>query len=312
MILFYKSFYGLRATDLSKFAPPQSTETFTRSGGEYFKAYYELVEKIHPRTDLSKVITPHIDKWWHNVSKMPDLDDGNQLKQENAIYTALFWGFMGNYIELAQAGQDEMIYRLKVDDLDMDGELNTLVVSNGTPCDRLYETLDSLAIYPELVTKINAKVDFLMANDMEERASIENTKLFRWLENFRINEYPLPGGGIRSIFDLPLLIKRNQPIDLYYEERLVKILRVELSEIIRYVQKVYASKDANAEIGEIIIAQFDRFISDIEAEKELYKTFYNEALFDRFVTIIQKQLEELGLRKEATYIEDKVNALKHN
>lgn len=36
-IMFYQSFYGLRANDLSKFAPPEKSITYNRSSGEYFK-----------------------------------------------------------------------------------------------------------------------------------------------------------------------------------------------------------------------------------------------------------------------------------
>jgi len=311
-ILFYKSFYGLRATDLSKFAPPQKTETFSRSAGEYFKAYYELVEKIHPRTDKSKVITPHIDRWWHNVSKMPDLDEDNQARQETEIYKALFWGFMGNYFELSDVGIDEKVYRLKVDDLDMDGELNSLVVSNGTPCDKLYEVLDSLAIYPELVSKINAKIEGLAREDVEDNANVATCKLSKWLDMFRINEYALDGNDVRSVFELPMLIKRNMPVELYYEERIIKILRVELDEIVRYVSRISTSKDAVYQAGMIILKQLDLLLKNIELEKNEYPNIYTDALFNRFVTIIQKKLESLGLRKEAEAVNDRINALKNS
>lgn len=42
-IMFYQSYYGLRANSLSKFAPPRHSETYQRNGGEYFNAYSELV-----------------------------------------------------------------------------------------------------------------------------------------------------------------------------------------------------------------------------------------------------------------------------
>ena len=309
-ILFYKSFYGLRATDLSKFAPPQKTETFERTGGEYFRAYYELVEKIHPRADLSKVITPHIDKWWHNVSKMPDLDDENQRKQENNIYRALFWGLLGNYVELSDNGENNKIYRLNVDDLGLEGELNMLIVSNGTPCDRLYEILDALSIYPELVNRINGLIQSLLDKAIEDNIGLNNCKITKWLDSFRLREYPLEGNETRSLFDLPLLIKRNIPAELYQEEDIIKILKVELSEIVRYTMELCDEKEAIHISGRIIVNQFETLLHDLELEKQEYRNFYHDILFDRFTTIIRKFLENMNLKKEAEYVAEKVAALK--
>lgn len=60
MIMFYQSIYGLRANKLSKFSPGCAAEG--RSDGEYYKAYYEVVSQIKPKSDKTPVITPHIDR----------------------------------------------------------------------------------------------------------------------------------------------------------------------------------------------------------------------------------------------------------
>ena len=44
MIMFYQAIYGLRANGLSKFAP--ANEADGRGEGEYYKAYYELIEQL--------------------------------------------------------------------------------------------------------------------------------------------------------------------------------------------------------------------------------------------------------------------------
>lgn len=309
-ILFYKSFYGLRATDLSKFAPMKKAETFDRDGGEYYRAYYDLVERIHPVASKSKVITPHIDKWWHNVSKMPDMDDANQKRQENAVYRAFFWGMTGGYVELNESNNEDRIYRLRVDDLNMPGDADQMVVSNGTPCDKLYEILDAFSIFPALVKNVNARVEDMIAEDVEYNHDLPETRMTKWINEFRVKEYPLGGNTARSIFDLPLLIKRSMPQELYYEERIIKILKVEVEEVIRYARAICPEKDADYEVGRLIEDQFDQFIQDIDAEKEIYPNFYGDVLFDRFATIIRKALQKLGLRKEAEDMEERVNALK--
>ena len=210
MILFYKSFYGLRANRLSKFAPPQKGDTYSRSAGEYFKAYYELIEKIHPEPHRSKVITPHIDRWWHNVNMVPDLDDRHQVEQENRIYAAFFWGIAGGYIDLFETGYDERDYRLLNERVGMDDEDNRLIVSNGTPCDQLYEVLDALSIYPSLVNHILDDVDKRVVDEINENVGVRNSMLMTCLKTFRVKEFPFTeDNGVRSIFDLPLLMKKS-------------------------------------------------------------------------------------------------------
>ena len=83
MIMFYQSIYGLRANKLSKFSPGCAAEG--RSDGEYYKAYYEVVSQIKPKSDKTPVITPHIDRNWHIVSALPDLDEENQRRQELSL-----------------------------------------------------------------------------------------------------------------------------------------------------------------------------------------------------------------------------------
>ena len=55
MIMFYQAIYGLRANGLSKFAP--ASEADGRGEGEYYKAYYELISQIKPKSDKTPVIT---------------------------------------------------------------------------------------------------------------------------------------------------------------------------------------------------------------------------------------------------------------
>ena len=211
--MFYQSFYGLRANDLSKFAPPEKSITYNRSSGEYFKAYYELVAGVHPEAHRSKEISPHIDRWWHIITKMPDLDEDNQKKQEYEMYASFFWAMANRYVYLSEEGSDVRIYKLRNILLDMDDD--SLIVSNGTECDKLYEVLDAIAIYPELIQKILSEVETLTINDVNENNALEDGMLFSALRTFRIEE---PGVGPENapsynIFDLPMLMKKSATTD---------------------------------------------------------------------------------------------------
>lgn len=296
MILFYQSFYGLRANDLSKFAPPEVTLTSNRSGGEYYKAYFELIDMLHPEASRSKAITPHIDRWWHVVTKMPDLDEKNQEMQEQRIYSAFFWGLAGTYIDLFDLGADKKAYRLKVDDLDISDDANVLIVSNGTPCDHLYEVLDSFAIYPELVDKLLQRVNYLTDVDVEKGVSADSNMLMTCLNSFRLKEFPLNDEmRARSVFDIPILMKKSIKTEYYNEENVLQILKAEISEIKRYFTRICSSKELAEVMGNVLRTQFDMFLLDIAEENVRGKSIYNDFLFSRSCTIIAKAFEELGL-----------------
>jgi len=310
MILFYKSFYGLRANQLSKFAPPQQSETNKRVGGDYYKAYFELVSKIHPVASKSKVITPHIDRWWHTVAMMPDLDEENQRKQEYDMYAALFWGLVGGHIDMYETGYKQFTYRLKVEDVDGDNDSSTLYVSNGTACDKLYEVLDAISIYPALVENILGRVDSSLEAEVNDNESIENSILMKGLNKFRIREYALGNDNlVRSVFDIPLLLKKSMTSKNYDEEKVIEVLKVEISEIKKYVSRFCNEKEYPEVAGRIIYDQFERFLQSLEIEKEKWRDVYHDYLFTRTYIIVAKALEELGMKEFAQEVRSKGDEL---
>lgn len=305
-IIFYKSFYGLRANDLSKFAPPQKGQTYSRTAGDYYKAYYELVSKIHPNAHESKVITPHIDKWWHNVSKMPDLDEENQEIQERKVYAAFFWGLLCGFFDVYETGRDEKIYKLKPGIVESEDMPINLIVSNGTPCDTLYEVLDSLSVYPMLVDNILLKAESLMSEELNKNVVVNEGFLIRDLRKFRLAEYPIQAKKreFRSILDLPVLFKKSITLELYLEEKVQKILKMEISEIRRYLNHFCTDKELPHVMGDLLMEQFNMYIEDLEVESETWKDVYKDYLFDATCTIVANELTELGRNEDANYIKD--------
>lgn len=300
MILFYQSFYGLRANDLSKFAPPEHSITSTRDGGEYYKAYFELIKMIHPEPHLSKAITPHIDRWWHVITKMPDLDEKNQEMQEQKIYAAFFWGLLCDYVNLYDVGADQRAYRLQVDDLGMSYASDILTVSNGTVCDRLYEVLDAFAIYPELVEKILEKIAGKTEEEYDQDEPLEEGLLRTSLDEFRIKEYPLgEDNRVRSIFDMPYLMKKSTRSDSDCEDDALNILKAEITEIRRYLSRFCTAKELPEMMGEILKEQFERYLDDMAIESQKSKNLYQDYLFSRTCSIIADAFEKLGLNADA-------------
>ena len=308
MILFYQSIYGLRANELSKFAPPESSPTSDFGGGEYYKAYFELIDNVHPATDRSKAITPHIDRWWHIVTKMPDLDDGNQERQEQRIYAAFFWALLGDYVDLFPDGPEKEAYRLNIDDLDLEDASNVLLVSNGTPCDRLYEALDAFAIYPKLVDKMLERIEDLTIKEVDEATPIPEGILYSFMKTFHVREFELESedGKIRtrSMFDIPFLMKRSIKPELYNEDTVVRILKAEISEVKRYLLHFCTTKELSDEMGKILRKQFEMFIADIDEENKKGRNFYHDYLFSRTCSVIAKSFEELGLFTDSKQVQE--------
>ena len=310
MILFYQSFYGLRANELSKFAPPEHSITSERDGGEYYKAYFELIASIHPEPHRSKAITPHIDRWWHVVTKMPDLDDGSQLEQEHRIYIAFFWGLLGGYVDLYDIGAEQRAYRLNVDELNLGDGSDILVVSNGTPCDRLYEVLDAFSIYPELVEKVLERKALLIADDINRDVGVMNSTLITNMKSFRIREYPLGSDNrVRSIFDIPGLMAKSVKSEYFNEESTLQILRAEIAEVKNVLLGFCSKKELPDIMGEILYQQFELYLDALRTEYAGNEKIYHDYLFSRTCNIIAKAFEDLGLIRDAKEIQARARDL---
>jgi hypothetical protein len=287
--------------------------TTDRDGGEYYKAYFDLISDIHPKPDKTRAITPHINRWWHVVTYMPDLDDENQVRQENDIFAALFWCLLAKSIDLYDIDTEHPQYRVNSDELKIAGEDYRLVVSNGTMCDHLYEVLDALSIYPELVENILSRVAELTRQDMYEgkEGYSEDTMLANCLSSFRLKEYPLgEKDEVRSILDLPLLLKRSTTTDAFEEEYVLRILKVMFAEVRKYLANLCNAKERPEVMRQLLLEQFELFLKGVAIDEKSYKDIYNDFLFAKICSGVQAEMEDLGFRGEAITLKKRVEELK--
>ena len=178
-----------------------------------------------------------------------------------------------------------------------------LLVSNGTECDKFYEVLDAIAIYPELVEKINSRIEMLKNNEVNEGESLEDGILLTGIKNLKIKE---PGLGKKegivpatSIFTIPVLMKKSTTHEEYYEEYLIQILKVEIKEIRKYLASFCSDKELPDVMGNILIEQFEKYLLDVEEESKADPSIFRESLFDRTCAIIASALEDLELFGDA-------------
>lgn len=308
MILFYKSFYGLRANDLSKFAPPQRSQTYDRSAGEYFKAYYELVSKIHPVPSVTKVISPHIDRWWHNPTKMPDLDEGNQEKQLDDICAAFFWAFVGHKVDLFETGNSNqfaytIIDKLVEDDDSGKQDNRVLTVSNGTPCDQLYEVFDAVSIYPELVHGILSSVEDLQNREAEAGKTAFDNEIIDQINSFTMRILGDKNDTlVRSIFELPFLLKRSATAEVYNERDGIRLMQVAMNEAKKVIKRFSDENDYAENVGKLFTEQFDRLVDNLSLYNTKDKNVFRELLFNRICEMLSYDLKALGLNDLAKEI----------
>ncbi len=310
IILFYQSVYDLRANELSKFAPPKDEKTYDRPGGEYYKAYYELIKGINPEPEKSRAITPHIDRWWHIISKMPDLDEESQARQEEEINIAFLWGMLAQYIHYVKENEYKMIYKAdrKTLNLKDDDEDASLIVSNGTPCDHLYEVLDAFTIYPGLVEEVNKKITLRIERDLYNKVPIGSSILPELLNRFCIDEYTLPNtekdgvSRVRSIFELPLLMKRSVPTGEYHEDGVIKLLNTIFSEFRKYICRFCSKKEFPSVYTGLIDWQFKIFIENIKQEGDYSDAIYDDSLFVYICKAVAEEFDNYYLRDKSAYV----------
>jgi hypothetical protein len=293
MIIFYRAIYGLRANDLSKFAPPLKEETLERGGGEYYRAYFDLIEKISPETHKSDYITPHIDKRWHLISELPDLDEENQLTQERMILKSVFLGLLFKKISYTPSSSksNEFLYSLDID------KRVALVVSNGTPCDLLYEVFDALTIHPISVKEILKACELDLQKELIAKVEIDSSKLIKALTNFRLPEFTRERA---SMLELPLFYKRSAPALEYSQDTALTLLDVIFETIREYVTSYAEAADVDLEFVKVLEEQmelFDANISKLEKEipgirKEILVVDIYKETAKQFANLNREDLEE--------------------
>ncbi len=273
MIMFYQSIYGLRANGLSKFAP--GSKEINRTDGEYYKAYYELVSKIKPKTNKTAVITPHLDKNWHLVINMPDLDEENQKKQERNIYRAFILGILLEAIKYKKVSNNKYLYKLQLPNI----ESEDFVVSNKTPCDNFYEVLDAITINPVVVNQLlkYAQKKFYKEKNGNGKLVFENSILKKGIDKLGNDEFERKN---MSIFEIPLLLKISTPATDFEKQTGIDVMKEILNTIFDYMKSFMVGGDLDTLFGDIVIEQALLFQTHINWYIDNYADNFSDYIDD--------------------------------
>ncbi|MBR4445250.1 MAG: hypothetical protein IKS37_05095 [Solobacterium sp.] len=305
MILFYSAVYGLCPEDLSKFSPEKNDMTDHKPAGDYYKAYFEQLEQIHPVTTKSRVVTPHIDRWWHVLTKMPDLNEESQKIQQDKIFRAFIWSLLGQYIEYNKVNDVRRIYEVDGQSFLEEQKFDQLIVSNGTACDHLYEVLDAFMIYPRLVACVLNDVQKRYERDTLAKKEYKDSTLAELLGELRVQEEEISGiskDTVRSVLELPLLMKWSVPADDYSEERMTALLQIIVQEIREYVRKFTSEKEFASVYGGLLSEQYKLFITNTTAAKATVKDVYEDTLYSYICKTVAREFDAIDMHKERNTI----------
>ncbi len=299
MILFYKSIYGLRANELSKFAPPAMDDSLApREAGDYYKSYFELISKIKPKSEETPVITPHIDREWHWINRLPDLDEKSQKMQEDNIYRAFLNGLLYEKIQYRAMPSKKPWYRLVFPKIMPED----FVVSNGTPCDSFYEVLDALTINPTVVQRINeiTREEHQKELLMSRKVNFYTSRLKMHFDKLRVQEF---ADHQISLFDLVLFLKLSSPERDFEDKQGMAFIQLIFEEVHQYIKTLESEDEADVIFAKFILEQYHILRNNYTWYKEKWGVSiitYSESL----VELAIHQLVDMDLIKEADEIRE--------
>ena len=188
-----------------------------------------------------------------------------------------------------------------------------LIVSNGTPCDHLYEVLDAFTIYPKLVSIVTEKIHSRIDNDLYTKVPLKRSVLFNLLDRFCIEEYDLRledgTRKIRSVFDLPMLMKRSVPAGEYHEDSMIRLLDTIFAELKAYLSRFCNKKEFPGVYADLIVEQFRLLIDNIALEKDTLGDIYNDSLLIYICKAVAEELDDYNMRDKSLAVTEILRSL---
>jgi len=263
-ILFYNAIFGIRARDLSKYSPERASGAAKRPAGAYFSAYYNLVAHIKPEVTETRVITPHIDRRWHTIVMLPDLDEANQDAQFFEIHSAFFGGLALKIIERQKVHDETHLYRYSP----LNEVAQDFLTSNGTPCDKFYEVLDALAINPVATAQVNEAVGQEVTKYLDRHpaptfagsplANALNAPGGLWVPELR-SVLPSLGNSTITLFDVPAFYAISAPKDSVSDRILRRLTTDVLTYVAEQIDAVEESDQVATTLGDVLKSSLTSF-----------------------------------------------------
>lgn len=277
-IVKYLSMHGLRAQDFDKFAPANiQKET---EDGVYYLAYKEVIEKLN-RNELT--VTPHLDKRWHLINYMPDINDEQADIDKKSVAKGFINGLLYDIIQ-QRKDDGRAIWTFK----EREGSSKTIEIGN-IPIKTLYPNLlEGLGYTPYFVDDINGRVKEKKNEDFEfQRHNLENHKYITLINS----------KDKRNIIDILIgYVNESEPAKIKgAEAKIMELLNIFIDQTQDYMNEFFGEyrKTTAAEIAASYIASvLNESSKYAESDKNV---MFIGGLRDKIHARVESILKEVGL-----------------
>lgn len=248
-IIRYVSIHGLKAQDFDKFSAGDFS--INKEPGDYFLAYKESVDKL---TKNEKTVTPHLDKRWHLINYMPDINDGQAAQDKRKITIQFINGLLYGFI-ISRKKEDRSIWVF----IDKNG--NAQEIKNG---DR-----DLEAKYPILLTGLGSN-PFIIDSIKNRVAEIKNRDFERFSSNLEKHKFlNLLTEEHNNLIDILIKYVNNasRAEEKKAKEKIIEILKFFLDEVVEYMISYYGSSRKRTALEVAIKYIYVMLNNSIEYEK---------------------------------------------
>lgn len=335
-ILFVQTIYGLSLTDFGKFSsnregrytPDKPQE------GSAFCAYYEMVNHIHPNYSRTMCLSPHLDRNWHYINVMPEIDRKEQRRIEKEICKAMIYGLVLNYITNRRttkyAGHFKYVLNFAEEEL----------ICNDDICDTFAEVLTALIKNHMIVERILKEAEKDICKTITAAKNLNTSYLYECLDSFQILEIDrlitnkmVEDGIVRkefeseesgsedspetvvrkiveekaisphSILEIGLIYSQTAPKEEYDEVFAVTLIQAAFDVLDETVRLYLINPDdVRYCLIDIIIKQYQLYYANLKKMEIIWPNLHLEPMAEQTKLLTGQKLRELGCLEEAEFI----------
>ncbi len=288
-IIRYVSMHGLKAQDFDKFS--SGDYSINKEPGDYFLAYKESVDKL---TKNEKTVTPHLDKRWHLINYMPDINDGQAAQDKRKITVQFIKGLLYGFI-ISRKKEDRSIWVFK------DKYGNVQEIKNG---DR-----DLEAKYPVLLTGLGSN-PFIIDSIKNRVAEMKNRDFDVFSRELEKHEFMcLLTKGHPNLIDILIEYVNDcgRSKEAEGKIKIIEILDNFLDEVVEYMTNYYGSSRKRTALEVAIKYMYTMLNSSDKYEKSDKEVDYIQEISAKIETKCRSVIEEnrldisLDLNKDMNY-----------
>ena len=322
-ITFTQSVYGLSLNEIGKFAPVKTSYVYGKVEGSYYSAYSEVIRHIHPNMTKTCYLTPHLDRNWHYINILPEINEDEQKRIEEEICCAMIYGLVFKRFVYEQRSQFAKVYKYRLNFRGSDKEEE--LYSNDELCDNFHELLTALIKNHMTVEDILAYSHERIANGVDAVRRLEDSYLMTSLRAFRLDELDhetaraaekdkeetSAAGTVRSIFEIPLIYARTAPMKEYDETYANTMITAAFKVMRETVDQYLQGDDANFRLCELIFDQYKLYLKNLKELKKIWKGIDKQTIDSQIRISICEKVESLGNPEMADRIRDSIKDPKY-